>query len=420
MYQFTYWLEHFKEMQPSKAQTIVKTICLLSEKTESTCAPVGKLAESKTVIAFRRTKQLLLRGHSAQLTAAEKKALSLFEDFLEFREYSSYKFPDEPMPRLADYCKTMQMSYSYKAVLIHELASCDASGVTTDDLVKKIIAFYQDRIDHGLIAEKDDSIFAKAKVSSAAAKRIIIANPIQVLVDAKVITWNKRTGSVSFASDFCPSSKQAAEEVRTICKERLKKYYSSIKPRKEKSKKQDVVASSRKLKNLMQRLETEINATTDKATKKRLTTIYNSICCELGIAKSKPRTSKVAKSKTSVKKEIPSVYSPIDENDDRKVGALVQESFAVLEKSEFKFTKAQLKQMQSLDWSNATFKLNYPLLKPVDESKPITEQRRDHLGNGRYYSRTYTFSGVKYLVTSEWYAKSRPLFISWYNKLKSR
>ena len=35
MYQFTYWLEHFKEMQPSKAQTVVKTISALSGKTES-------------------------------------------------------------------------------------------------------------------------------------------------------------------------------------------------------------------------------------------------------------------------------------------------------------------------------------------------------------------------------------------------
>ena len=49
MYHFTYWLEHFKELQPSKAQTIIKTISLLSEKTEDACASVGKLAAQNLV-----------------------------------------------------------------------------------------------------------------------------------------------------------------------------------------------------------------------------------------------------------------------------------------------------------------------------------------------------------------------------------
>ena len=91
----------------------------------------------------------------------------------------------------------------------------------------------------------------------------------------------------------------------------------------------------------------------------------------------------------------------------------------VLSGIEYKFSKKQLDNLLSHDWSNTTLKLNYTFFKLVDESKPLSEQRVDHLGNSRYYSRVYTFDNKKYLVTSQWYAKSKPFFISWYNTLRN-
>ena len=417
MYQFTYWLEHFKELPPSKAQTIVKTTIQLSEKTSSACSSVSKLIECKAVGTYNRTKQAILRAHSANLSQAEKKALSLFGEFLEYCEYSSFKFPEEPIPMLAEYCKTMQMSYSYKAVLIHELVSSNPAGITTDELVTKISEFYRNRIDHGMIAEKEDSVFTKADVSPAAAKKIIISNPVQVLVDAKVIIWNKRTGIISFTSDYLPVSETARKEVVLICQDRLKRYYSSIKPKKT-SGTQSAGGCSKKLKTLLKRLEAEIQNTTDKNARKRLSTIYLSICNELGINnKTKPKK-KAAEKKRDIPAAEPTEYGKLSVDDPRKVGALVQASLALLEKIEYKFSRAQLENLLSLEWSNKTLKLNYAFFKLVDETKPLAEQRLDHLGNGRYYSRIFSFGGKRYLLTSQWYDKSKGPFIEWYNSLK--
>lgn len=417
MYHFTYWLEHFKEMPPTKAQTIVKSTTQLSEKTAAACSAVSSLTDCTTVGAFNRAKQAILRTYNGNLSQAEKRAMSLFGEYLEFREYSSFKFPELPAPMLAEYCKTMQMSYSYKAVLIHELAGCSPTGVASDELINKIIAYYRDRIDRGLIAEKDGSVFTKADVSFAAAKKTVLSNPVQILVDANVIIWNKRTGMISFTSEYSPVSDESKREVCSICKDRLKRYYAAVKTPKP-AKGQETPSCNKKLKNLLKRLDTEIQATPDKAAKKRLITIYNSICAELGMSTKRKSSKQAKKAKPKTPKEIPSEYSKLNLDDDRKIGTLVQESLAVLEKIEYKFPQKQLDNLLSHEWSNTTLKLNYAFFKLVDESKPLAEQRIDHLGNGRYYSRVYTFGNKKYLVTSQWYAKSKPLFISWYNALK--
>lgn len=417
MYHFTYWLEHFKELPPSKAQTIVKSITQLSEKTATACSAVSHLADCQTIGTFNRARQAILRVHGSDLSQSEKRAMSMFGEYLEFREYSNFKFPEISAPLLAEYCKTMQMSYSYKAVLILELVNCNSAGVTTDELVNKIIAFYRDRIDHGQIPEKEGSVFTKADVSFVAAKKTILNNPVQVLIDAKIVVWNKRTGIISFTSEYTPVSEAARSEVCSICKERLKRYYASIKPPKA-SKEPDIAVCSKKLKTLLKRLEAEIQVTTDKAAKKRLTTIYSSICAELGVpSKSKTKKKQTTQKNTNAQKDIPAEYSKLASADPRKVGALVQETLAILEKIEFKFTRAQLANLLSAEWSNRELKLNYAFFKAVDESKPIRDQRVDHLGNGRYYSRVYTFGGKQYLITSEWYAKSKPLYIAWYNTL---
>ncbi len=323
-----------------------------------------------------------------------------------------------PSDMLNQYCKTMQMSYSYKAVLVHELVKNNCSGITTEELVKLMIAYYQNRIDHGLVAEKEDSIFSKDSVSFATAKRVIMSNPVPVLVDANVITWNKRTGIISLTSDYSPTTAEAISEVCATCTERLKRYYSSIKPKKDRTSK-DVPKDNKNLQRLLKRLEAEIQNTPDKTSKKKLLTIYTSICNELGLS-AKGKTKKKAQKQKKPPVSLPTEYCTIQKNDDRKVGVLVQNSMALLEKIEYPFSTIQLNRMASPEWSNTTLKLNYPFIKLVDESKTIADQRIDHLGYSRYYSRVFSFSGKKYLVSSQWYAKSKPLFIDWFNSLKNK
>lgn len=417
MYHFTYWLEHFKGMPLSKAQTICKALSSLSEKTTDVCASTGKLTDCKSRTSFFRARQAIVRIHGDKLSQTEKTALSLFGDYIDFREYSSFKFPEMPTTLLVEYCKSMQMSYSYKAVLIHELISDNTLGVSADILVKKMQAFYQDRINHGLVAEKEDSVFSKPTVSFSAAKRVIISNPVKVLVDAKVITWDKRTGIISFTSEFLPATKEVKEEVRNVCENRIKQYYSVIKAKKETVTSTESF-NSKKIETLLLCLGEEIQNTADKVAKKKLAAIHESLCNELGMEKYQKGENTCTKKKENVVSiDSSAELTALDYEDTRKVGALVQQTMELLEVKEYSFSWEQLKNMQSHEWSNTVLKLNYPFLKVVDESRPISEQRRDHLGNGRYYSRVFTFAGKKYLITSEWYARNKPYFIDWYNGL---
>jgi hypothetical protein len=105
-------------------------------------------------------------------------------------------------------------------------------------------------------------------------------------------------------------------------------------------------------------------------------------------------------------------------DDDRKIGAMVQDCFAELEKVNYSFSSKLLEELQSLDWSRTHFKkLYYHVLKKFDPSKTIEEQRVDYKGNGRYYEQLYTFSGKQFLLTSQWYKDAKEQFVNWYNGL---
>lgn len=53
MYQFMYWLEHFKELPPSKSQAILRTLLQLSARTQGACSQVGKLDDCNTLLHRR-------------------------------------------------------------------------------------------------------------------------------------------------------------------------------------------------------------------------------------------------------------------------------------------------------------------------------------------------------------------------------
>jgi hypothetical protein len=122
---------------------------------------------------------------------------------------------------------------------------------------------------------------------------------------------------------------------------------------------------------------------------------------------------------TAPRSDKPSVtLSQLGFDDDRKIGAMVQDCFAELEKVNYSFSSKLLEELQSLDWSRTHFKkLYYPVLKKFDPSKTIEEQRVDYKGNGRYYEQLYTFSGKQFLLTSQWYKDAKEQFVNWYNGL---
>jgi hypothetical protein len=399
MYHFAYWLENFKELSVAKSQNLIKVLIQISARTESECGVICKLIDCSNLLSYRRVKQIIIKKYGNEFSQSEKKALTLFGDYLEFREYSNYKFPEPQNSNLIKYCETMSMSYSYKAVFLLVLARSlsNTQSVALNVLCDRIADFYRERIDCNLPGEKSNSVFAQTALDSNEIKKTIINNPMKVLIDAGVIVWDKKSNYISLSTSYPLGNESNRLQVIDVCKERIRSYYelnglnhmviASI------SDEEPTVTTE------LNKLKDAINMVVSEAEREMLLNAYNSLRIVLGV-------------------EENTELRPLDTNDERKIGALVQECIDELEKSGYDFSDEQLKNLLSLEWSSKSFKkLYYPVLKLFDPSKTVDEQKVDYKGNGRYYDRVYTLSGKQYLLTSQWYKDAKIQFINWYNDL---
>lgn len=109
----------------------------------------------------------------------------------------------------------------------------------------------------------------------------------------------------------------------------------------------------------------------------------------------------------------------IDDNltDDEKVGAYVRNAMRKLSEQNVPLSKADLSLMLSKEGTKRLFDVDYPFLKPYDASVDLVIQIKEN-GYGRYWKEVFTFGGIKYLVSSQWYERSRELFDKWYRVTK--
>ena len=82
-----------------------------------------------------------------------------------------------------DMIRQMDMSYSYKPVLIKAvlLYADDKGRVKLDDVVSYFRSYYEGRCTDGLPVEKKNSIFDKGGYTNKEAERNILANPLNAL-----------------------------------------------------------------------------------------------------------------------------------------------------------------------------------------------------------------------------------------------
>lgn len=94
-----------------------------------------------------------------------------------------------------------------------------------------------------------------------------------------------------------------------------------------------------------------------------------------------------------------------------KIGILVRNTLPKILQEEL-ITELGINQLEKEDYSKLYFDVNYPILKRVDLSKSITENRtvNDYT---RYYADPIKSYGNKYLITSEWYDRSLDDYIRW-------
>ncbi len=130
-----------------------------------------------------------------------------------------------------DMVRTMDMSYSYKPVLLKAiLANADEKGrVKLSDIVAYFRAFYEDRAKGGLIVEKPNSLYTNGDYTDKDAERNILSNPFKRFEDMQMLHHTKTLGIIEVDQmvwkKLQPDEK---EETLRVCEDKLNAYYRRL------------------------------------------------------------------------------------------------------------------------------------------------------------------------------------------------
>ncbi|QNB46708.1 ATP-dependent helicase [Thermanaerosceptrum fracticalcis] len=130
--------------------------------------------------------------------------------------------------KFMDIVKTMDMSYSYKPVLLKAMFEhVDENGrVRVEDIVDYFIGFYSDRKNKGLVVEKKNSIFCKEGFTRKDVERNIFANPFRRFEDMRFVRRSRDIEYVEFNRHiFRKLSKEDVEWIKEHCNNKLEEYY---------------------------------------------------------------------------------------------------------------------------------------------------------------------------------------------------
>ena len=131
-----------------------------------------------------------------------------------------------------DMIRQMDMSYSYKPVLIKAILEyADKNGrVKLDEIVSYFRSFYEDRRAKGLIPEKVKSIFAKGGYTDKDAQRNILSNPFKRFEDMQMLRHTKTLGIIEVEPTVWKHlTDEEKDEIRQICEDKLEGYYKRLK-----------------------------------------------------------------------------------------------------------------------------------------------------------------------------------------------
>lgn len=131
-----------------------------------------------------------------------------------------------------DIIRKMDMSYSYKPVLIKAiLRDADEKGrVRLEDIADYFRAYYEGRRAAGLVVEKANSIFAKGNYTSSEAQRNILANPFKRFEDMQMLRHTRTLGIIQVDEAVWKRLGEGEKtEIEQICGGKLERYYQRIK-----------------------------------------------------------------------------------------------------------------------------------------------------------------------------------------------
>ena len=133
--------------------------------------------------------------------------------------------------KFIEFVKTMDMSYSYKPVLLKAIFDhCDDDGkIRVCDLVSYFINFYEDRKDKGLIVEKPNSIYQKGEYTSKDVEKNIFANPFKRFADMRFLQRCRDIELIELNRNlFKKLTDSDVKELLEICDIKLGEYYCRL------------------------------------------------------------------------------------------------------------------------------------------------------------------------------------------------
>ena len=140
--------------------------------------------------------------------------------------------PQNMADKFMKFIETMDMSYSYKPVLLKAIYEyMDTSGrVALPDVVDYFIDFYEDRKAHGMIAEKSTSIYQKGGYTRKDVEKNILSNPFKRFEDMQFLMRCKDVETIEVNPIiFRKLTREDWLHIVDVCDKSLEKYYLRLK-----------------------------------------------------------------------------------------------------------------------------------------------------------------------------------------------
>ena len=140
--------------------------------------------------------------------------------------------PQNMADKFMKFIETMDMSYSYKPVLLKAIYEyMDSSGrVALPDVVDYFIDFYEDRKAHGMIAEKSTSIYQKGGYTRKDVEKNILSNPFKRFEDMRFLMRCKDVETIEVNPIiFRKLTREDWLHIVDVCDKSLEKYYLRLK-----------------------------------------------------------------------------------------------------------------------------------------------------------------------------------------------
>ena len=140
--------------------------------------------------------------------------------------------PQNMADKFMKFIETMDMSYSYKPVLLKAIYEyMDTSGrVALPDVVDYFIDFYEDRKAHGMIAEKSTSTYQKGGYTRKDVEKNILSNPFKRFEDMRFLMRCKDVETIEVNPIiFRKLTREDWLHIVNVCDKSLEKYYLRLK-----------------------------------------------------------------------------------------------------------------------------------------------------------------------------------------------